>query len=393
MIIFAAVEWALAAPAILALLIFTAECGLGLFPAREQSLTRAPEGKVVVLVPAHNEELGIARTVQSLNEDLPANATLLVVADNCTDATAERAAGAGANVIIRHDPDRRSKAFALEFGREHLRAYGVDERPDVVIVVDADCIAEAGTLYVLMQSALLFDAPVQTAYLLQPRFDSPIVQVSNFAFFVKNWVRQKGLARMGAPAVLNGTGMAFPWKQFDAADLASTGLAEDLDLGVASARAGIPPRFTTLGTIWSAPASEQAAATQKARWESGFIQSAYRKSLPILLAGVRRGNFKLAWLGLHLLVPPLTLLLIISSAILVTVAALSFISGYVVPAYVLLSAMTLAGAMVFCAWFRGGRDYLTARSAFRLPAYLIWKAILYGRMLVKPERSWIRTDR
>jgi cellulose synthase/poly-beta-1,6-N-acetylglucosamine synthase-like glycosyltransferase len=389
----AAVEWALVAPAILALVIFTSECGIGLLPARERRLTNAPEGRVVVLVPAHNEEAGVARTVENLRKDLPSRATLLVVADNCTDATAERAAKAGADVITRYDPDRRSKAFALEFGREHLRASGVDEWPDVVIVVDADCIVEAGTLYVLMQSALLFDAPVQTAYLLQPRFDSPIVQVSNFAFFVKNWVRQKGLARMGAPAVLNGTGMAFPWKQFDAADLASTGLAEDLDLGVASARAGIPPRFTTLGTIWSAPASEQAAATQKKRWESGFMSAAYHKSFLLLSAGVKQGNFGLTWLGLHLLVPPLTLLVFMSFAILVVVSALSLLSGHLMPAYTLFIVLLGAGSMVVCTWIAGGRRYLTARSAIRLPTYLVWKSLLYVRMLLRPDRGWIRTER
>jgi cellulose synthase/poly-beta-1,6-N-acetylglucosamine synthase-like glycosyltransferase len=388
-----ALEWALVIPVLLALGVFAAECGLGLLPAREQRLAPALDGRVVILIPAHNEETGVARTVENLREDLPARATLLVVADNCTDATAERAAEAGADVITRYDPDRRSKAFALEFGREHLLAKGVDDSPDVVIVVDADCSVAPGTLSVLMQSALQFDAPVQAACLLKPSFDSPIVQVSNFAFYVKNWVRQKGLARIGAPAVLNGTGMAIPWKLFEAAVLESTSLAEDLDLGIACTKAGSPPRFTGSGTVWSAPASEQAAATQKARWESGFMATASRKSLPLLFSGIRAGNLGLAWLGLHLLVPPLTLLLLISSTILIITFGLSFINGYVVPAYVLLFALLSASILLLFSWVSGGRRYLTARSALRLPAYILWKTLLYGRMLVKPERSWIRTER
>ena len=69
-----------------------------------------------IVVPAHDEEAGIADTVQSLLAiDYPRELyRVVVVADNCHDATAERAAEAGAIVIERDDSARRGKGYALE---------------------------------------------------------------------------------------------------------------------------------------------------------------------------------------------------------------------------------------------------------------------------------------
>lgn len=47
--------------------------------------------KCAVLIPAHNEELLIGETVRHVLEEAPGDCILIVVADNCTDATAEKA--------------------------------------------------------------------------------------------------------------------------------------------------------------------------------------------------------------------------------------------------------------------------------------------------------------
>ena len=68
-----------------------------------------------VIVPAHDEEQNIAATVVSLLAvDYPRNRfRVVVVADNCTDKTAERAREAGADVIERVDATKRGKGYAL----------------------------------------------------------------------------------------------------------------------------------------------------------------------------------------------------------------------------------------------------------------------------------------
>src|SRR5205823_1926102 len=77
---------------------------------------RAPRLAIAVVVPAHDEEAGIAATVQSLLAlDYPRDLfRIFVIADNCSDETAARAREAGATVLVRDDAARRGKVYALE---------------------------------------------------------------------------------------------------------------------------------------------------------------------------------------------------------------------------------------------------------------------------------------
>src|SRR5580704_2288892 len=78
------------------------------------------DARVAVLVPAHNESRGLLPTLEDIKRQLRPGDRVLVVADNCTDDTAAVAAAAGAEVIERHDPTRRGKGYALDFGIQHL---------------------------------------------------------------------------------------------------------------------------------------------------------------------------------------------------------------------------------------------------------------------------------
>src|ERR1700753_3597765 len=90
-----------------------------------------------IIVPAHNEEAVIVAAVRSLLAvDWPADRfRVVVVADNCTDSTAEIASAAGAHVLSRFDPGRRGKGYALDFAFAASRAEG---QADALLVVDAD---------------------------------------------------------------------------------------------------------------------------------------------------------------------------------------------------------------------------------------------------------------
>src|SRR5579863_7161384 len=72
-------------------------------PKRSDQVARPP---VAVLVPAHNESVGVLPTLANLQDQLCPHDRLLVVADNCSDDTAAVARAAGAEVIERNDPTR-----------------------------------------------------------------------------------------------------------------------------------------------------------------------------------------------------------------------------------------------------------------------------------------------
>ena len=94
-----------------------------------------PRGRLAVLVPAHNELVGLRPTLADLKRQLRSDDRLLVVADNCDDDTATVATSLGAEVTVRTDPTKIGKGYALDWGLNHL----AKDAPDLVIIVDADC--------------------------------------------------------------------------------------------------------------------------------------------------------------------------------------------------------------------------------------------------------------
>ena len=67
------------------------------------------------------------------------------------------------------------------------------------------------------------------------------MQISNFAFMIKNLVRQRGLERLAGRVHLTGSGMAFPWSTFAEANLGGANIVEDLALGIKLAEGGGGP--------------------------------------------------------------------------------------------------------------------------------------------------------
>jgi cellulose synthase/poly-beta-1,6-N-acetylglucosamine synthase-like glycosyltransferase len=95
----------------------------------------APQGRIVALVPAHNEAAGIRATLESLARQIRPADRVVVIADNCTDDTADIAADALAEVFVTTG-NRHKKAGALNQAlAEILPTLDPD---DAVLVMDAD---------------------------------------------------------------------------------------------------------------------------------------------------------------------------------------------------------------------------------------------------------------
>jgi len=381
--------WLIAIPPVVALTIFSLETLFGTSPLKAIACSgRMPTTRI--LIPAHNEAGTIEATLDRLASIVSDQVRLLVVADNCSDATAMLVRQAGHDVIERTDADKKGKGYALAFGRDHLCA----SPPECVIVFDADCESDAASIAALVKRCVNDHAVVQSRYILIPdRTAAPKVQISNFAFWIKNVVRQRGAFRLRGAAVLTGTGMAFPWRIFDAAPLATANIVEDLALGIYLTQIGEAPVYLEQSTVTSAAASETATLAQRARWEHGFLATAKSHGLFAIWNGVRSRNRKLVQLGFHLLVPPLALLLFASFATLVFLGASTLMTGYW-PAFLALAMSTgVAIALVFVNWLIEGRYWLSPAALVRLPLYLLWKIPMYLRFAKGDTPGWTRTAR
>ncbi|MGB0564023.1 MAG: glycosyltransferase family 2 protein, partial [Spirulinaceae cyanobacterium] len=261
---------------------------------------------VAVLVPAHNEALGIRRTLEQLILQVERAAQVVVIADNCSDETAAIARDLGVTVLERFNERDRGKGFALDYGLKHLAA----QPPEIVVMVDADCDLTPGTIDQIAHQAARTGCPVQSLYLMEtPPEPQAKDAVSAFAFTVKNLVRPLGLRQWGQPCLLTGTGMAFPWSVLQGVDLASGEIVEDMKLGLDLAIAGHPPQFCGAGLVLGRlPTGEAAATSQRTRWEHGHLQMLRRYVPPLVGASLQQLRFDLWTLALELAIPPLSLL-------------------------------------------------------------------------------------
>ncbi len=351
----------------------------------------AEESTLAVLIPAHNEALGIGQTLAGLRSELRVQDQLLVVADNCTDDTAAIARGAGATVIERTNANQRGKGYAMDYGLNHLAT----NPPDVVILMDADCDTQPGALSLLAHQALTYQRPVQANYLIeQPAATSLKGFVSAFAIKVKNLVRPLGLQRMGAPCLLTGTGIALPCEIAMAVTVASGHIAEDMKWGLDLALAGHPPTFLATARVTSRlPSEEDAAKVQRTRWEHGHLQI-LRTYVPRLLwQSLRQGRLDLLALALEVAIPPLSLLVMAWAAVVGATLAFALVSRVWLPFTMTAAAGVALVTAVILAWYRYGRADLSLRQLVTIPLYILWKIPLYIAYLIRPEQRWVRTRR
>jgi cellulose synthase/poly-beta-1,6-N-acetylglucosamine synthase-like glycosyltransferase len=347
--------------------------------------------RLAILMPAHNEECGIAESLRTILPQLNAGDRLLVVADNCFDDTVAIAVAEGAEAVVRTDPVNRGKGYALDFGIRHLSL----DSPDIVIIIDADCQVAPGAIDRLATICGQTMRPVQALYLMRSRDDADLkMLVAEFAWTVKNKVRPLGLHRLGLPCQLMGSGMAFPWQCIRPAKLATDHLVEDLRLGIDLALAGAPALFCPDALVQSEfPASAGGARDQRTRWEHGHLMVIIGDAPRLLLAAITSLNRDLLALALDLTVPPLALLALVSVMMWVASAVLWVFAKAVFPLIVATVAVALFVFAVMLSWVRFGRHIIPLGKLALTPLYIFWKIPLYLRFFVARQLEWVRSKR
>jgi cellulose synthase/poly-beta-1,6-N-acetylglucosamine synthase-like glycosyltransferase len=351
-----------------------------------------PRDRIGVLIPAHNEEEMLPETVANIKLQLRDGDWLLVVADNCSDRTATVAKGLGADVIVRSDPTKIGKGFALDCGVRHF----AKDPPKILVVIDADCKLGDFAIDHLAAVCNATVRPVQAFYTMQASPNpTPSTRAREFAWRIKNWIRPLGLSSAGLPCQLMGTGMAFPWKIIATANLATGALVEDLKLGLELAGDGHSPVFCSAATVFSEfPVSSEGSRSQQLRWEQGHLGTIATEIPKLFSKALRRRDISLLALILDASVPPLSLLWIIIVAFLGL--GLAFWGMGEGSAVILVGLFNLAGftwAAIIC-WIMVGRDLLPPWSVFLLGLRVFRKFPFYLRIALRRNgQSWIRTDR
>jgi glycosyltransferase involved in cell wall biosynthesis len=343
--------------------------------------------RLTVLMPAHNESLVILQTIQSILPQLSTEDKLLVVADNCSDDTSFIAKSLGASVIERKNSIQRGKGYALDFGLQHLKK----NPPEVVLIIDADCIVSSGSVDKLARACVQFQRPIQALYLMEAQ-PSPNLKarVAAFAWLVKNKVRPLGSKALNMPCQLMGTGMAFLWNDIIKSNLASGHIVEDMKLGVDLTRLNKSPLFLAEALVTSVfPPSAEASNTQRARWEHGHLSVILNEAPSLLFEAFKTKNMQMLGLACDLIVPPLAVLTLMCVAFFSCCFVLSIQLGLTIST-ILLATLS---CVILLAWYHFGRDIISFRQLCYAPIYALVKIPLYIKFFLNRQVEWVRSKR
>jgi cellulose synthase/poly-beta-1,6-N-acetylglucosamine synthase-like glycosyltransferase len=347
--------------------------------------------RLAVLVPAHNEEADIARTVEMLRLQLNPGDQLIVIADNCSDRTAEVAQKAGALVLKRADHQFRGKGYALDYGLKFL----ADMPPEIVIMVDGDCDVALGSLDALARAVEASQRPVQSTYLMKlPLHATLRDQISGFALTLKNLARPLGMKALGWPSLLTGSGMAFPWSLLQTINLAGNKTVDDMQLTIDFALQGAAPIYIPEAQVIGRLMQASHAASQRSRWEHGHIEVILTQVPRLLWTALVQRRWDLLILGLDLMIPPLSLLILLWLS-LIGVHLGMHLGGLIQGSMVLLAIAAGLPIVLSIAlgWLKFGQDLLPLKAWMGLPRYLLWKIPIYAKFVTQPQTRWIKTER
>ena len=364
-------------------------------PARSgagHSVTTSDRLPLAVVVPAHNEERGVGRTIASIRSQLKPHDRLVVVADNCSDRTEHVARDSGADVIVRNDTARIGKGYALAAGFDHLAQTGL---PPLVVFVDSDCVLQPNALDRLSGEAHRTGCPVQGLYLMRsPANSGAQGKIAEVAWRVRNHFRPLGLSRLGLGCPLMGSGMAIPSERLLSVTLGNGHIVEDTVLGVEFARQGYAPRFCESAVITSEfPASRSGLAAQRSRWIHGNLEVMLNYAPALIGSSLRRMDPRALALGFDLLIPPLTVLLFVNTLALTCMAAWMLVSGDRNPFLVSFSGFSLLVAALALIWVFRVRKTVALGDFRQLPGFFRMILDIILNFGTGKRSGWTRSDR
>jgi cellulose synthase/poly-beta-1,6-N-acetylglucosamine synthase-like glycosyltransferase len=373
-------------------IVFMVQVLVSLLPYSAKPLPKSARPSIAVLIPAHNEQLGIGATLESLRAQLVDGDRIIVIADNCQDNTATIARSYGAIAIERIDTVKRGKSYALDYGMRYLEQ---NEPPETVVIVDADCLIQPGSLTRLASLAVQKNRPVQALYLMySPPNSSLKTKIAEFAWAVKNWARALGYHHLGLPCQLMGTGMSFPWALIQKANIASGHIVEDLKLGLELADQRHPPLFCPEAVVTSVfPINTEGAKSQRTRWEHGHLGMIAKEGPALLLRSLAKFNLGMLALVLDMCVPPLALLTLLVLSLALAGIILTSFSHALFPGLFGVLLLLMLGITVLLAWVKFGRSILSLTSLGYAPIYMLAKIPLYLKFLVRRQVEWVRSKR
>ncbi|MGH3607635.1 MAG: glycosyltransferase family 2 protein [Pseudonocardiaceae bacterium] len=345
---------------------------------------------LVVLIPAHDEERQIAGTLESvLASDYPSERRrVLVVADNCSDRTADVARSQGVEVWERRDLAQRGKGFALTWAFARLSE---DASVAGVCIVDADCRISANLLSAMAARLGAGAEAVQAPYLVSNPEESQKSALRWAGFALFNVVRPLGREQLGMSAGLFGTGLAMSRGLMRRSPWQAHSYAEDREQHMRWVLDGARVVFAPEAEVTSpATGSGTGVRARESRWESGRLRLAMTLAPSLLARAVRQREMRALDAALEPILMPQSLL---------AACGLTGVGAALLARDRLSKRLALAAVLGQSVYVIGGLAVTRAprpvwAALLTAPRFLAERLGLFGRLLTKGgPTEWERTPR
>lgn len=327
---------------------------VGLFSRKKAGKDESPAvlRRYAALISARNEEAVIGELIGSLRaQNYPAELLdIYVVADNCTDRTAQTAREAGATVYRRFDRTAVGKGYALDYLLGQLALDGHAGEYAGYFIFDADNIVDTEFVREMNRTFDPKRHAAVTGYRNSKNFGQSWVSAASSIWFLREARFVNGARKaLGLTCHVSGTGFLI-----SADVLRETGgwvyhlLTEDLEFSAESAVLGRKIAYCERAVIYDEqPVTFRQSWDQRKRWARGFYQVSGRYS-PALLRQVARGGRRgMECFDIFMLIAPANLLTLLGGAFqLVTIFCLLAVPNYAWRQVVLLTVAFLGRAFV-----------------------------------------------
>lgn len=382
----------------LGLVAVAALCARFRSPSRQLQTASDHVLRFVIVIPAHDEESHIAATVrscQALSHDRAA-CRIVVVADNCTDDTASVARAAGAEVLERRDPERRSKGHALEFFFRTQAESNPEQggATDAVVIVDADTLVRPDLLSRFAEAIDNGADWIQSYYSVSNPDASWRTRLLTYALSLFNGVWLLGQDRLGMSVGFRGNGMCFTTRGLKRVPWKAHGLVEDQEFSWTLRIAGERVRFLReTGVLGEMVRRGKAAVSQRQRWESGRRALVTQFVRPLLRANTLSPLQKGLAL-IDLVFPPFTQLLGLLLLALTIHPLASLVRGLdtaaIGLAWVHATLICTVALYALSPFFAMNLPWKYLPSLSTAPYFAAWKI---GTALRARTNAWVRTER
>ncbi len=361
----------------------------------QDDLSATAQSTFALLIPAHNEELILSTLLESLAQlTYPKERyKVYVIADNCTDKTAEIARQfEGVQAYERFNQEKRGKGYALSWMWQQLAES--QQVYDAYVILDADSVVIPTFLGALDKELLRGAKVLQASNTVLNVTEAPSTALRWVALTLMNHVRPLGRNGLGCSSTLTGNGMClshdilqrYPWQAF--------GTAEDYQYYLMLVQHGERVSYVPEAIVRSQmPVTFQQMRTQDVRWEGGggLQESQWRIAWRLLGAGLRYRCLVRLEAMAELLTPPLSLL--VSSCLLIFVASLLLWS----PVGILLGFLLVAGIAYYVATalYLLRAPAAVYKALLHAPGFVLWKLWVFFvlKRSRKRTKEWVRTAR